>query len=74
MCHVAKEERATSCSVRQVEARVTLKFRSAAVEGYWTRLVVGPRFTRLGHKCLGCRLVRLDRGSGLGLVQLNYDF
>ena len=65
-CHVAR--------VRQVEARVTLWFGSTAAEGYWVGLVVGPRFTGLGRKYMGCKPVRLDRGFGLGSIQLNRGF
>ena len=63
-----------SRGVHRVEARVALQFESTATEGYWVGLVVGPRFSRLGRKYMDCRLVRLDRGSGLGSVQLNCDF
>ena len=30
------------------------------------RLIVGPRLTGLGRKCLVCRPAQLDRGSSLG--------
>ena len=70
---MANAERATSCGERRVEARVALQFGSAAAKDYWVGLVVGPRFIGLSRKRLGCRLVRLDRGSGLGSVELNRD-
>ena len=35
---------------------------------------VGPRLTGLGRNVLGCKPLRLDRWSGLGLVQLNHSF
>ena len=74
VCHVVEAKRATLCSARRVEARVTFRFGSTAAKGYWGGLVVGPQFTGLGRKCLGCRPVRLDRGSSLRLVQLNCGF
>ena len=74
MCHVAEVERATSYVARRVEAQVTLWFGSTATEGYWVGVVVGPQFTGLGSKCLGCWPVQLDHEFGLGLVQLNRGF
>ena len=50
--------------------------RVAGCGGYWAKTIVGPRLIGLGRKFffLGCRPARLDRGSGLALVQLNRNF